>query len=192
MPILVLSTHSLSLAHRRTHCNTYVSACGAVAGPAPSQEALDALKALRSVVQTGLDYRDYSQRVLDAKVKVDQYLSAPASGAAERNGIQTAMREYELARDVWDASFNFLNILKLSSERRQAIGQFLEDPEMTCPVLTDFVKQEGKGRHGEDLAGSFLNQASAMYQVRHTRVYESLWTCASAQVAQAERLIMQH
>jgi hypothetical protein len=43
-----------------------------VAGPAPSQEALDALKALRSVVQTGLDYRDYSQRVLDAKVKVDR------------------------------------------------------------------------------------------------------------------------
>jgi hypothetical protein len=163
-----------------------------VAGPAPSQEALDALKALRSVVQTGLDYREYSQRVLDAKVKVDQYLSAPANGAAERNGIETAMREYELARDAWDASFNFLNTLKLSGERRQAIGQFLEDPETTCPVLTDFVGQEGRGRHGESLASLFLTQAAALYQARHTRVYESLWTCASAQVAQAERLITQH
>ena len=35
----------------------------------------DALKALRSVTQSGIAYRDYAQRMLDAKVKVDRYLS---------------------------------------------------------------------------------------------------------------------
>src|SRR4051794_3386519 len=42
-------------------------------GPTPLQEALDAIKALRSVTVSGINYRDYSQRTLDAKVKVDRY-----------------------------------------------------------------------------------------------------------------------
>ena len=43
--------------------------------PPPARDALDALRGLQSVVESGLTYRDYATRVLDAKVKVDRYLS---------------------------------------------------------------------------------------------------------------------
>src|SRR5262249_891418 len=58
---------------------------GAVAagGPAPRQEALDALKALQSVTQSGISYRDYAPRVLDAKVKVDHYVASPVTDQPE-------------------------------------------------------------------------------------------------------------
>src|SRR5712692_6783873 len=39
-------------------------------------DALEALKALQSVTSSGVSYRDYAPRVLDAKVKVDKYLSS--------------------------------------------------------------------------------------------------------------------
>jgi hypothetical protein len=42
-----------------------------VSGPALSELAMDSLKALRSVTESGISYRDYAPRVLDTRVRVD-------------------------------------------------------------------------------------------------------------------------
>lgn len=84
--------------------------------PASWQEALDAVRGLRSVTASGISYRDYASRVLDAKVKVDRYLaslkpddeksdaSTPANLKAlmVRSGIKMAMMYYESASSSWN------------------------------------------------------------------------------------------
>ena len=112
-----------------------------VADPAPFQEALDALKALRSVTQSGIAYREYSTRVLDAKVKVDRYVSLAKTDAAEfRGAIGLAMREYELASQAWSTTIS-------TSMRGLAVatnvGMSLdEDPEVSkCPAIRQMIDQ---------------------------------------------------
>jgi ABC-type Fe3+-hydroxamate transport system substrate-binding protein len=77
-----------------------------VAGPPPSHEALDALKALQSVAQSGIAYREYATRVLDARVKVDQYLSSQADTTELRRAIRGAIMDYELAGNIWLANIS--------------------------------------------------------------------------------------
>jgi hypothetical protein len=68
------------------------------ASPAPPQGALDALRALRSVTGSGITLREYSTRVLDARVTVDRYLSSQGSDSTElQRAIRVAMVQYELA-----------------------------------------------------------------------------------------------
>jgi len=81
----------------------------------PSQEALDAVRALRSVTQSGISYRDYAKRALDAKVKVDRYLSFSSLNGVESQkplnqtsndtqfytAIKLAMFLYEHASGTW-------------------------------------------------------------------------------------------
>ena len=90
----------------------------AQASPAPWQDALDAVRALRSIAETGIPYAEYASRVRDAKVRVDRYLVSQGSDPPEaRRAIRTAMLEYELAShagksDVllgWDGSSNGKN-----------------------------------------------------------------------------------
>jgi hypothetical protein len=76
-----------------------------VAGPTPSQGAVDALQALRSVTGSGVSLREYSTRVLDARVTVDRYLSSQGGDATElQHAIRLAMVEYELASRAWQAN----------------------------------------------------------------------------------------
>jgi hypothetical protein len=137
-----------------------------VAGPAPSQEALDAVRALRSVTVSGISYRDYAPRVLDARVKVDRYLSSPAKDPAQ-NAIGLAMRYYELAGESWSGQVG----LMIGVE--QAIGG---DPTLqACTALKAIQLPKRIG-----LAAYLASRPSV------------LWSCASDQVADAERLITQH
>ena len=62
-------------------------------GPAPSQEALDALRALRSVTEAGISYREYAPRVLDTKREggqVHQLIHRRPRGIARRNSSGNA------------------------------------------------------------------------------------------------------
>jgi hypothetical protein len=50
------------------------------------------------VTNSGIAYRDYSQRVLDARVKVDRYLSSANKSdveSAQTRIVRVAMIEYE-------------------------------------------------------------------------------------------------
>ena len=154
-----------------------VASSSTAAGPPPSQEAMDALKALRSVTQSGIAYRDYAQRMLDAKVKVDRYLSSPGNDPAEfRKPIQTAMHEYELASQAWSNTINVT--LAIAS-----IGKtIMEDPETaSCPTIKPLIDRLNPKKKIQD---QYLEIA---FRVGERPAL--LWTCASAQVAEAERLI---
>jgi hypothetical protein len=50
-----------------------------VSGAAPSELAMGSLRALRSVTDSGISYRDYAPRVLDTRVSVDKYRVLSAS-----------------------------------------------------------------------------------------------------------------
>jgi hypothetical protein len=159
--------------------------------PAPSQEALDALKGLRSVTESGISYRDYAPRVLDAKVKVDRYLSSQRNDSIDfRKAIGLAMREYELASQAWSlAASSSAESFAVSL----AVGKRLdEDPEISkCPSVRQFVDQnrsqirsQTKIRVNPDQVAGILGQLLGSRPA-------TLWACASAQVAEAERLLAQ-
>jgi hypothetical protein len=91
-------------------------------------DALDALRSLQSVTSSGVSYRDYAPRVLDAKVKVDKLLSADTSAGPRRDHIRLSMRYYEFASTAWNS--------KISNSGRYAeVGAALRnDPAFSkCP-----------------------------------------------------------
>ena len=69
---------------------------------------MDSLKALRSVVEAGIVYKDYAARVLDTKIKVDRYLQMPSHGDAKaKASVSEAMNYYLLASNVWPEKIKF-------------------------------------------------------------------------------------
>jgi hypothetical protein len=64
----------------------------AKASSSATEAIIDALKGLQSVTNSGVSYRDYAPRVLDAKIKVDKYLSGGSAGDAARPAIRLAMQ----------------------------------------------------------------------------------------------------
>lgn len=167
----------------------------ASAGPGPSQEALDALKALRSVTNSGIAYRDYSQRVLDARVKVDRYLGLRGNDAAVGHAIRAAMLQYELVSYA-------LNPEKLAF--LSTMGRIVADPDIArCPVLRDLTDESlSKQQHllktilretaeiKQKLDGSqhALDQSEELGLTFLAKVAPaSIWPCASDQIADAER-----
>jgi hypothetical protein len=158
--------------------------------PPPSGEALDALRALRSATESGISFRDYAPRVLDAKIKADKFLSASADHPSElRSAIGLAMREYALAFEAWNAA------LVESAGREAAVSRvLLEDPEISqCPAIRELVKT-GRSRVASRYPqmsdkGHIDIEVGAIIGSREAN--SPLWTCASAQVAEAERLLSQ-
>ena len=148
-------------------------------GPAPFQESLDELNALRSVTGSGISYMEYSRRVLDARVKVDHY-SASAADSLLRSAITLAMREYELASQEWNEAINpkyrVHDILL-----RYIDGRMLsEDPK--CPSFAqwhDMVRQ--------NFARNWYVRSFAVDGLI-SRYQAVVWTCASDHVAEAQRL----
>lgn len=72
----------------------------------PSQEAIDALQGLRSVTQAGVSYPEYATRFLDAKVKVDHYLSSTGATLDSQDEIKTAILSYELVYQGWGSELS--------------------------------------------------------------------------------------
>jgi hypothetical protein len=157
----------------------------AVASTVPplSGEVLDALRALRSVTESGVNFHDYAPRVLDAKIKTDKYLSSSANDAEDlRSAIGLATREYELASRAWDGSFPGHEDLSWWKTLEANL-----DPDLVkkCPVVRKVVDRV---------------EMAAAYQglgMRDTAIVEgqtawaALWKCAAGQVAEAERLLAQ-
>lgn len=158
--------------------------------PVPSGEALDALRALRSVTESGISYRDYAPRALDAKVKVDRYLASPTGDAAEyRGAIEAAMRAYQLASQAWAASISNDALAKMT------VGSSIDqDPVISkCPAMTRLIKQATIKNPGPSdralLIGAFAGQGALLDLMGNGP--STLWICASDQVVEAERLLTQ-
>lgn len=70
-----------------------------------AKEVLLQLKALDSVVDGGVTYRDYVKRVSDTKIKVDQFLEEqkPSPIPEFNNNIADALQYYVTASHMWEA-----------------------------------------------------------------------------------------
>ena len=169
----------------------------------PSQEALDALRALRSVTGSGIALREYSTRVLDANVTVDRYLAKPGSDSTELQGaIRVAMVEYELASRAWRA-----NVEVLAGDLWKLMGDTMQDPEVAkCPTvravtaavdnpppqptptrLPRSVKiPPATNSTPRDRAASL---GIGLANINRDNLAPGIWACASEQLAEAERLM---
>jgi hypothetical protein len=148
--------------------------------PPPARDALDALRGLQSVVESGLTYRDYATRVLDAKVKVDRYLSSSPNDPPElRKTIEIAMREYELAGQSWNLQGNE------SAYRSLITPNLLE----RCPAVAKIIEGERlKVALAMGTVG-MLDDAMDMIKVDGQYAHRVLWKCAITEGVEAERLL---
>jgi hypothetical protein len=65
--------------------------------------ALRQLQAIRSVVEAGVTFAEYQRRVLDAKIVIDRYLSAPArADDVKRLAAGLSIGLYVAAGDAWN------------------------------------------------------------------------------------------
>jgi hypothetical protein len=149
-------------------------------------ESLDSVQALRSVVKSGVAYRDFAPRVLDARVKVDRYLNSPESpGEANlRASVSAAIRYYELASNLWNASI----VGSAKSEAEYAsVGLELQTNlrisgcKGTRDIL-DVIKLSG---HGD--TSNLQVFASAIGSLGE-QLRSALVSCAAAKVSEAEKL----
>jgi hypothetical protein len=177
-----------------------------VTGPAPFQEALDALKALKSVTNSGITYHDYSQRVLDARVKVDRYLSTLAQERKEPGdrAIRVAMLEYEMASQVWLTKTD----PPANASLWRPIGITMQDPDVAkCTVVkaatllndnppapassrkrTASPNPSSKMDRTESLGLTLAIAERSLYWSSGS-VTSGVWACATAQLASAERSV---
>ncbi len=71
-------------------------------------EAIQALQDLQAANRAGLNYDEYSRRVVDTKIKVDRYLRGVSSRSTDIYGkVSDAMGFYEYARLVWAAKIRY-------------------------------------------------------------------------------------
>jgi hypothetical protein len=151
----------------------------------PVHEALTALKALQSVTTVGVNYRDYASRVLDTKVKVDQFLQSPKENSVPgRDAIRLAMRYYELASQAWGS--------KISSgadsyQQSVNVGHTLaEDKEISaCPAVQQLVATSAKTPPPKGAKSNAEFQFFFIaFEVGGRPAI--LWRCASDKIADAE------
>ncbi len=140
--------------------------------PSALQEALRALKALQSVTQGGVTYRDYGPRVNDAKIVVDRYLQEPEkSDAPERNMIKEALEIYVFALTAW------------SSKVADSPPSFVlaRDPVVDrCPALKQkVVHLPITGDAWKDVERGVIIK----FEI------PTIWSCASDKIAEAERIL---
>ncbi len=144
----------------------------------PIREALDALKALRSVTQSGVMLRDYSPRVLDAKVKVDRYLSSSDDASAELpSAIRAAMNAYELALRAFPGHW--------SSDTGASPDPYLLKK---CPFLPKAIESAKLAQAMQNLGITDTNGAGL---VNGEPPYLPMWSCAAIQISEADRLLAQ-
>lgn len=177
-----------------------------------ASDALRALQALRSVTEAGANYRQYSDRALDAKVLVDRYTRAPQGNSSiPTTAVASAMRFYTMAATVWNAKIRrtwyateFLRALHRDSEGllcepfRDVLAR-LDRQEATRPAPIDSNIVYDRQRMREALEESQRRIAElqrrmpaiAAWQEETDRLLEkiipTLWSCAVSQIADIER-----
>ena len=134
--------------------------------------AIQALKSIQSITTAGVNYQNYAPRVLDVKVKIDQYLaSRPKTPQIVQVNldIERAMDLYIYAGKIWNAHI-VRNYREESEISRQA--------EVLCPELVpelDRMASRFKAR-GEEISREEMAIPPLF-----------LWECATRRIIQAEK-----
>lgn len=156
------------------------SARGTGSRPSGASAALQALKSVQSVTTVGVNLRDYTTRVADAKLIVDQFNQSPPEKntpfgeRASRKPISLAMRYYELAAQAWRL---FSSSDNASGSGLMNLASSIEtDPEIrNCAALKELFASPVARETG---TGILIGSKPAV-----------LWACASDNITEAERLM---
>jgi hypothetical protein len=137
--------------------------------------AIEALRGLKSVTESGVSYAQYAPRVLDAKVVVDRITKdgSPAAVAAV-----ASMLYYQLASSVWNMAVAPTTATSLAQS--QTVGNALLTTD--CPGLAALVGNIMKGLPAKTPANMKVPLLAEMMKNREPVI----WACASSKLADAE------
>jgi len=128
--------------------------------------AANAIKALRSVTTSGVQYRQLSDRVLEARVKADQDPTLDPK-------LKLALKYYEISENAWN-----LRIAPRDPQnyaRSVVIGNKLLSAEyQTCKPIQEMIASAGK-KPSPSVVAQLLAQRPNL-----------LWSCAAALIAETE------
>jgi len=131
-----------------------------------AMDAILALKELESVTVAGINYTEYSRRMLDTRIKIDRFLGIGGGDPELSLLIQRSMELYTFARAAWNS--------KITKDYDQG-----EDPRVDlCPPVAN-VRDSATAEQYVPLAvARGISVAVAV---------PTLWTCASDNISAAER-----
>ena len=138
-----------------------------------AKDVLRSLKGLAAVAEAGVTYNDYSPRVSNAKIKVNEFLEeykdAPMPEFSQH--VIDAIDYYVAASTAWNAK-----ITKSASIP-------ILDPFRKCKALADALKDKLRNFPGDEHDPVF----ESIYYSNHSMPY--LWYCAKDKISQAESLL---
>jgi hypothetical protein len=161
-----------------------------------SPEALAALNALRAVqnaTEIGVNFRDYTTRVIDAKTALDRY---PAdSGDQFRAKLATVAKIYSIAAQGWSTKIRY------SLGANLAVGSaVLNDTEIAaCPGMPEAIEKAKVAKPWYETNPSITEkqrtlmrrtspqQPPAYYLGSDLESPALLWRCASGKLAEIEK-----
>ena len=132
-----------------------------------ASEAIQALKSLQSITTAGVSYQNYAPRVLDVKIKVDQYLaSRPKKPQVPQVhlDIEGAMAVYVYAARIWNADI---------VQHYRETWEISRRAEVLCPELVLALDQ----------AATRLNVPRQEMPIPPSL----LWGCATRHITEAEK-----
>jgi len=137
------------------------------------KRALDAVRAVQSATRAGVNYRDYSARVLDAKVSVDREFAGWDEPADQpvREKIAGAMELYLTVSAAWNA--------KLMRQFPASVYDATDRTLELCPTWASLKREMVR-----------KDPSLASYERRIMDIdFKFLWSCASDKIAEAERAL---
>lgn len=101
--------------------------------------AVAELKKIESMTQAGVNYAEYSRRVLDCKINLDGILNKLPSDDAPRKTLEGSMRAYIAARNLWGEIITHGGrdeYIELTDKRREEFAEYprlLESTVLAMP-----------------------------------------------------------
>jgi hypothetical protein len=149
-----------------------------LAQPSARDEAMKALKGLRSVAQGGIAYRDYAPRVSDAKIVVDRYLGE-GQESPDRAPIRESMEYYVYAASAWNSSVS-----------RSGYEEIAVNPLMQrCQPL---MAELGRSQRDDALLWRSTDPRMRLMTAGiliGSRGVPIIWACAADKITEAEKLL---
>lgn len=146
----------------------------------PAVQALDALRAINSVVTAGVAYREYSARVLDGKVAVDKALPQ-VQDTNLKNSLSLASEFYVIVSSAWSAE-----LTRSGSEGYAIAGR---NPALKeCPAMWEQIEKAAANRRPPPRGIPETSQESFNGMTVSFRK-QLLWRCASDKITEAEKLL---
>jgi len=132
-------------------------------------EAVEVLRGIQSVTNVGITYMEYSRRVLDATIKVDQFERSDDLRKEAKREAGAAMRCYQLAGQIWSAGIG-----KEWENQKRNLTSLWADPALSqCPGIVSMSQQ---------------NRDEAWMYGKEIFV-GPLWACAGPHIDKAAKLL---